>query len=167
MTQQVNRRQVPIKCQSRLWSQGGTRVNGSHHGDNPLLIPTGIQIATKSYATLQAMEPTNIKTVHQTFLLHIESNLNRPGLLSPTSEQRSQQQTGQIALQPVMINKSKLLDAKHCTNNRRNLKYRGPWWWRPRVGVAGARVSIQPSKALCIPEEAPRILPVHRSLWPS
>ena len=53
VTQQVSHR--PIKCQSCLWSQGGTKVNGSHHGDNPLLRPTGIQIATKSYAALQAM----------------------------------------------------------------------------------------------------------------
>ena len=53
-------------CQSGTWSQRGTKVNGSHHGDNPLLRPTGIQIATKSYATLQAMAPTNCKTVHQT-----------------------------------------------------------------------------------------------------
>ena len=68
VTQQVSHR--PIKCQSRLWSQRGTKVNGSHHGDNPLLRPTGIQIATKSYAALQAMAPTNIKTVHQTSLLH-------------------------------------------------------------------------------------------------
>ena len=70
VTQQVSHR--PIKCQSRLWSQRGTKVNGSHHGDNPLLRPTGIQIATKSYAILQAMTPTNVKTVHQTSLLHIE-----------------------------------------------------------------------------------------------
>ena len=68
VTQQVSHR--PIKRQSRLWSQRGTKVNGSHHGDNPLLRPTGIQIATKSYAALQAMAPTNIKTVHQTTLLH-------------------------------------------------------------------------------------------------
>ena len=53
-------------CQSGTWSQRGTKVNRSHHGDNPLLRPTGIQIATKSYATLQAMAPTNSKTVHQT-----------------------------------------------------------------------------------------------------
>ena len=68
VTQQVSHR--PIKRQSRLWSQRGTKVNGSHHGDNPLLRPTGIQIATKSYAALQAMAPTNIKAVHQTSLLH-------------------------------------------------------------------------------------------------
>ena len=53
-------------CQSGTWSQRGTKVNGSHHVDNPLLRPTGIQIATKCYATLQAMAPTNSKTVHQT-----------------------------------------------------------------------------------------------------
>ena len=92
VTQQVSHR--PIKCQSRLWSQRGTKVNGSHHGDNPLLRPTGIQITTKSYAALQAMAPTNIKTVHQTSLLHIESNLDRLGMLSPTHDQRSQQKTG-------------------------------------------------------------------------
>ena len=94
VTQQVSPR--PIKCQSRLWSQRGTKVNGSYHGDNPLLRPTGIQIATKSYAALQAMAPTNIKTVHQTSLLHIESNLDRLGMLSPTHDQRSQQKNGKI-----------------------------------------------------------------------
>ena len=111
VTQQVSHR--PIKCQSRLWSQRGTKVNGSHHGDNPLRRPTGIQIATKSYAALQAMAPTNIKTVHQTSLLHIESNLDRLGMLSPTHDQRSQQKTGKITLQPVLINKSKFLKATH------------------------------------------------------
>ena len=111
VTQQVSPR--PVKCQSRLWSQRGTKVNGSHHGDNPLLRPTGIQIATKSYAALQAMAPTNIKTVHQTSLLHIESNLDRLGMLSPTHDQRSQQKTGKITLQPVLINKSKFLKATH------------------------------------------------------
>ena len=66
VTHQVSHR--PIKCQSRLWSQRGTKVNGSHCGDNPLLRLTGIQIATKRYATLQAMAPTNIKTFHQTHI---------------------------------------------------------------------------------------------------
>ena len=60
---------IPINirgCQSGTWPQRGTKVNGSHHGDKPLLRPTGIQIATKSYATLQVMAPTNNKTDHQT-----------------------------------------------------------------------------------------------------
>ena len=30
-----------------FWPQIGTKVNGSHHGDNPLLKPTGIQNTTK------------------------------------------------------------------------------------------------------------------------
>ena len=118
VSQQVSHR--PIKCQSRLWSQRGTKVNGSHHGDNPLLRPTGIQIATKSYAALQAMAPTNIETGHQTSLLHIESIFDRLGMLSPTHDQRSQQKTGKITLQPVLINKSIFLEATHCTEIRKN-----------------------------------------------
>ena len=69
----------------------------------------------KSYAALQAMAPTNIKTVHQTSLLHIESNLDRLGMLSPTHDQRSQQKNGKITLQLVLIKKSKFLKATHCT----------------------------------------------------
>ena len=46
VTQQVSHR--PIKRQSRSWSQNTKKVNGSHHNDNPLLRPTGIQITTKS-----------------------------------------------------------------------------------------------------------------------
>ena len=118
VTQQVTHRR--IKNQSRLWSQRGAKVNGSHHADNPLLLrPTGIQIATKSYAVLQAVGPTNTKTVHGTSLLHIESNLDRLGMLSPTHDQRSQQKTGKITLQPVLINKSKFLKATHCTEIRK------------------------------------------------
>ena len=45
VTQQVSHRS--IKCQSRLRSQRGTKVNGSHYGDNPLLRLTGIQMTTK------------------------------------------------------------------------------------------------------------------------
>ena len=65
------------------------------------------------------MAPTNIKTVHQTSLLHIESSLDRLGLLSPTHDQRSQQQSGQITLQPVLINKSKFLKATNRTEIRK------------------------------------------------
>ena len=128
VTQQVSH--ITIKCQSRLWSQRGTKVNGSHHGDNPLLRPTGIQIATKRYTTLQTMAPTNIKAVHQTSLFHIESNLDRLGMLSPTHDQRSQQKNGKIKLQPVSINKSKFLKAT-LVQKQEKLKDRGPWWWRP------------------------------------
>ena len=108
-----------IKCQSRLWSQRGTKVNESNHGDNPLLRPTRILIATKSYATLQAMATTNIKTVQQTSLLYIERRLDRLGLLSPIHDRRSQQQSGQITLQAVLINKSKFLKVTHRTKIRK------------------------------------------------
>ena len=106
-------------CQSGTWSQRGTKVNGSHHGDNPLLRPTGIQIATKSYATLQAMAPTNIKTVHQPSYSILRA-VSIDELLSPTHGQRSQQQSGQITLQPALINKSKFLKATHRTKIRKN-----------------------------------------------
>ena len=112
VTQQVSHR--PIKRQSRcLWSPRGTKFNGSHHGDNPLFRPTGIQIASKSYATLHVMVPTNVITVHQTSLLHIESNLDRLGLVLPAYGLRSQQPSGQTTLQSVLINKSKFLKATH------------------------------------------------------
>ena len=65
------------------------------------------------------MATTNVKKVNQTSLLHNESNLDRLGLLSPTHNQRSQPQTGQITLQPVLINKSKFLKATHCTGIRK------------------------------------------------
>ena len=113
VTQQVSHR--PIKCQSRSWSQRGMKVNGSHHGDNPLLRPTGIQIATKNYAALQAMAPTNVKTVHHSLLHNIESNLDRLEMLSPIHGQRSQQQSGQITLQLVIINKPKFFRATYRT----------------------------------------------------
>ena len=61
------------------------------------------------------MAPTNVKTVHQASLLHTEGNLDRLGLLSPTHDQRSQQQSGQITVQSVLINKSKLLKITHGT----------------------------------------------------
>ena len=161
MTQVSHR---PIKCQSRLWSHRGRRVNGSHHGDNPLLRPTGIQIATKNCATfLQAMAPTNNECQNGSSNLLIpyyrESNLDRLGrLLSPThhdDQQRSQQQSGQITtLLPVLINKFKFLKATNCTKIRK-IEIPRPMVVETLSWEAGARASIQPSKALCILEKKP------------
>ena len=107
-------------CQSGTWSQRGTKVNRSHQGDNPLLLrPTGIQIATKSYATLQAMAPTNNKTVHQiSFTPYREQPRStrivvaypRPGF-SATNRANT--------FQPVLINNSKFLKATHRTEIRK------------------------------------------------
>ena len=79
-----------VLIEEEVWNGAGTGAGALfiYHGANPLLRPIGVQIATKSYATLQAMAPTNIKMVHQTSLLHIESSLDRLGLLSPTHDQR-------------------------------------------------------------------------------
>ena len=127
-----------IKCQSRLWSQRGTKDNGSHLGDNPLVRPTGVQIASKRYATLQTMAPINITTVHQTSLLHIESSLDRLGWFSPTHDQRSQQQSGQITLLPVLINNFKFVKATHHTKIRnfeipRSMVVEALSWWNRRA----------------------------------
>ena len=56
------------------------------------------------------MAPTNIKAVHQTSLLHIESNLDRLGMLQPTHDQRSQQKNGKLCSNQFWINKSKFLN---------------------------------------------------------
>ena len=63
--------------------------------------------------TLQAVASINVETVYQTSLFLIESDLDRLGLMSPTHGQRSQQQSGQITLQSVLINKPKFLKATH------------------------------------------------------
>ena len=50
------------------------------------------------------MAPTNVKTVNQTSLLIIKSNLDRVGLLSVIHDQRSQQQSGHVTRRSVLIN---------------------------------------------------------------
>ena len=68
-----------------------------------------------SYQHFATMAPANVNTVPPIPLLHIESNLDRFGLLSPTHGQRSQQQSGQITLQSVLNNKPKFLKATRHT----------------------------------------------------
>ena len=101
-------------CQSGTWSQRGTKVNGSHHGDNPLLRPTGIQIATKSYATLQAMAPTNNKTVQTSFTPYREQpRSTRIVVAYPRPAFSATNRTN--TFRPVSINKSKFLKATYRT----------------------------------------------------
>ena len=83
-------------CQSGTWLQRGTKVNGSHHGDNPLLRPTGIQIAQNVMRLYKRWYRPITKRFIKPPLLHIESSLDRLGLLSPTHDQRSQQQIEKI-----------------------------------------------------------------------
>ena len=106
-------------CQSGTWSRRGTKVNGSHHGDNPLRRPTGIQIATKSYATLQAMAPTNSKTVHQpSFTPYREQpRSTRIVVAYPRPAFSATNRTN--TFQPILINNSKFLKATHRTKIRK------------------------------------------------
>ena len=95
------------------------KVNGSHPGDNPLLRPTGIQMATKCYATLHAMAPTNNKNGSSNLLYSLSraSSIDSDCCRLPTTSV-SQQQIGQT-FQPVLINNSKFLKATHRTKIRK------------------------------------------------
>ena len=106
-------------CQSGTWSQRGTKVNGSHHGDNPLLRPTGIQIATKSYATLQAMAPTNNKTVHQTSFTPYREHPRSTRIVVAYPRPAFSATNRTNTFQPVLINNSKFLKATHRTKIRK------------------------------------------------
>ena len=106
-------------CQSGTWSQRGTKINGSHHGDNPLLRPTGIQIATKSYATLQAMAPTNNKTVHQTSFTPYREQPRSTRIVVAYTRPAFSATNRTNTFQPVSINKSKFLKATHRTTIRK------------------------------------------------
>ena len=106
-------------CQSGTWSQRGTKVNGSHHGDNPLLRQTGIQIATKSYATLQAMAPTNSKTVHQTSFTPYREQPRSTRIVVAYPRPAFSATNRTNTFQPVLINNSKFLKATHRTKIRK------------------------------------------------
>ena len=74
----------------------------------------------KLFGPLQVMAPTNVKTVRQTSLLNIKSNLDRVGLLSLIYDRRSQQQNGHITRRSVLINApSKVFKATHHVEIRK------------------------------------------------
>ena len=107
-------------CKSGTWSQRGTKVNGSHHGNNPLLRPTGIQIATKSYATLEAMAPTNNKTVCETSFTPYrkQPRSTRIVVAYPRPAFSATNRTNNT-FQPVLVNNFKFLKATHRTKIRK------------------------------------------------
>ena len=107
-------------CQSGTWSQRGTKVNGSHHGDNPLLRQTGIQIASKSYSTLQAMAPTNNKTVHQTSFTPYREQPRSTRIVVAYPRPAFSATNRTNTFQPVLINNnSKFFKATHRTKIRK------------------------------------------------
>ena len=79
VTQQVSHR--PIKCQPCSWSQRGTTVNGLHHGDSPLLKPTGVQIATKPMPGTTNREHRKLIGVKTVSLFEYEAQFLLSGVL--------------------------------------------------------------------------------------
>ena len=125
-------------CQSGTWSQRGTKVNGSHYGDNLLLRLTGIQIATKSYATLQAMAPTNNKTVHQTSFTPYREQPRSTRIVVAYPLPAFSGTNRTHTFQPVLINNSKFLKATHRTKIRkvgipRSMVVEALSWWSRRA----------------------------------
>ena len=89
------------------------------HIDSPLLKPTGIQIATKSYATLQAMAPTNNKTVHQTSFTPYREQPRSTRIVVAYPRPAFSATNRTNTFQPVLINNSKFLKATHRTKTRK------------------------------------------------
>ena len=129
-------------CQSGAWSQRGTNVNGSHHGDNPLLRPTGIQIATKSYATLQAMTPTNNKTVNQTSFTPYREQPRSTRIVVAYPRPAFSATNRTNTFQPVLINSSKS-DEYNSTSFDQQYRYTQIWAYEVRfVGEYAVRSSM-------------------------
>ena len=113
-------------------------IQHSHQSDSKRFLAIGGLHGDKLCDILQAMTPTSVETVRQTSLFHIESNPDRLELLSPTNGQRSQQQSGQITLQSVLINKPKFLKATHHAENcdieiPRSIVAEALSWWSRRT----------------------------------
>ena len=84
-------------CQFGTWSQRGTKVNRSHHGTTRYSDQQGSKSRQKVMRLYKRWHrPIISKRFIKPPLLHIESSLDRLGLLSPTDDQRSQQQIRQI-----------------------------------------------------------------------
>ena len=84
-------------CQSGTWSQRGTKVATGH-----IMVTTrysdqqGSKSRQKVMRLYKRWHRPITKRYIEPHLLHIKSSLDRLGLLSPTHDQRSQQQIGQI-----------------------------------------------------------------------
>ena len=84
------------------------------------------------------MAPINVETVHQTSLFHIESNFDWLELLSPTHDQRSHQQSGQITLQPALINQAQV--------SQGHTSYRNKECWNTEVHSGGGLELVKPAR---------------------
>ena len=81
--------------------------------------PTGIQIPTKSYTTLQAVASTNNKTVDQTSLTPYREQLRSTRIIVAYPRPAFSATNRTNTFQPVFINNSMFLKATHCTKIRK------------------------------------------------
>ena len=93
---------------------------------------------------------------YQTSLLHIESNPDRLGSLSPTHGQRSQQHSGRIMLRSLLINNLKFLKATSCIPGKKNRS-------TEVHGGGGLELVKSAREPASTRPRRPRILPVRRS----
>ena len=84
-------------CRTRL-----ARPNSQARTHGEILI-VPVQLTTCRTGNLTRLMHTIAICVTIHTILHIASNLDRLGWFSPTHNQRSHQQSGQITLQPVLI----------------------------------------------------------------
>ena len=115
--------------------------------------------------TYQAIAPTNVRTVHQTSVLHIESSPDRLGLLSPTHGQRSQIQSGQIILQSVLMQQVEVSQGHSSCRSTENcyIEVRGGGGLEP-VKPAREPTSSPPKPFASLMTHHAVILPVRRFL---
>ena len=74
----------------------GTKVNGSHHGDNPLLKPTGIQIATKSLPGPTTREHRKLIRVKTVSVFGYELQVLQSGVLTVFQNLRFKEKSERI-----------------------------------------------------------------------
>ena len=117
VTQEVSNR--PVKCESRLWSQRGTKVNGSHHGDNALFRPTGIQSATKVMRLYEEWHrPISKRFIKPPYSISIVTSIDSDCCCLPTASVLSNR-ADKLRSLSVLINESKFLKATHRTQIRK------------------------------------------------
>ena len=110
LTQQVSHRL--LKCRSRSWSQRGTKVNGSHHGDNRYSDQQG----SKSRQNPCQVQPTeNIGNLSRSFLaLTILSEGYTKTRYATLYKQWHQPKSKRFIKPPFSISRATSIDSDCC-----------------------------------------------------
>ena len=100
---------------SGTWPQRGTKVNGSHHGENPLLRPAAIQIATKSMRLYKQWH----RPISKRFIKPLYS-ISRAASIYSHCCRLSPIPTSSVLSNKADKSRSKFLKATHRTKIRKN-----------------------------------------------